>query len=186
MMRPIALALTFFVGCAVGALSFRVLPPLPPTLRTRRLLALSLRDLRRLAIDPLPSSVEWESRIDSRLAAMPDKTEPLQRAQLLAALSVGAEIIQLRQMSARPSLAAELDAALTALARGDSAKTRSQLAQIEHRLAALSDADPDVHCALRARASIVAISEALAEHAAYFGAAQPGHSRSRSKGLHPW
>jgi len=161
------------IGCGVGALSFRLLPPLPPALRTRRLLALSLRDLRCLAIDPLPSLVAWEGRNYSRLAAMPDKTEPLQRAQLLATLSVGTEIIQLRQMSARTSLGPELDAALTALARGNGGETRLQLAQLEHRLAALSDADPGVHRALRARANIVVISEALAEHAVYFDAGAP-------------
>jgi uncharacterized membrane protein YccC len=163
-------ALAVFVGCGAGALSFRLLPPLPPALRTRRLLALSLRDLRRLAINPLPNLVVWEGRNYSRLAAMPDKTEPLQRAQLLAALSVGTEIIQLRQISARISLGPELGAALAALAQGNSGETRLQLARLEHRLAILPDTDPGMQRALRARANIVAISETLAEHAAYFDA----------------
>ena len=34
-------ALAVFVGCAVAALLFRLLPPIPPALRTRRLLALA-------------------------------------------------------------------------------------------------------------------------------------------------
>ena len=36
-----------------------------------------------------------------RLAALPDQAEPLQRSQLLAALSVGTEIIQLRRIARR-------------------------------------------------------------------------------------
>ena len=42
-------ALAIVAGVGAGALSFRLLPPLSPALRTRRLLALTLRDLRRLA-----------------------------------------------------------------------------------------------------------------------------------------
>ena len=42
-------ALAIVIGSGVGALSFRLLPPLSPALRTRRLLALTLRDLRRVA-----------------------------------------------------------------------------------------------------------------------------------------
>ena len=49
-------ALSIFVGCGLAMLSFRLLPPLSPALRTERLLALTLRDLRHLAIDRVPSS----------------------------------------------------------------------------------------------------------------------------------
>src|SRR5205085_12326654 len=98
-------------GCAVAALLFRLLPPVPPALRARRLLALTLRDLRRLAIHPLPrNSEEWESSMDSRLAALPDSAEPLQRAQLLAALSVGGDILRLRSIYPSLGFDGELDA----------------------------------------------------------------------------
>ena len=46
-------ALAIVVGCSVAPLAFLLLPPLSPALRTRRLLALTLRDLRRLAVAPL-------------------------------------------------------------------------------------------------------------------------------------
>ena len=46
-------ALSIVVGSGVAALSFRLLPPLSPAFRTGRLLALTLRDLRRLAIGAL-------------------------------------------------------------------------------------------------------------------------------------
>jgi uncharacterized membrane protein YccC len=45
-------ALSIVAGYGAGALSFRLLPPLSPEFRTRRHLALTLRDLRRLATEP--------------------------------------------------------------------------------------------------------------------------------------
>src|SRR6201999_3204279 len=106
-------ALAIVVGCAVAPLAFLLLPPLSPALRVRRLLALTSRDLRRLAIAPvLPEPDNWESRIYGRLIALPDQATPLQRAQLLAALSVGSGIIGLRQMATHLGSTAELDGAL--------------------------------------------------------------------------
>jgi hypothetical protein len=57
------------------------------------MLALSLRDLRRLATGRRYR--DWFGHIGGRLVTVPDAATPLQRAQLLAALSVGSEIIQL-------------------------------------------------------------------------------------------
>ena len=118
-------ALAVFSGCAAAALSFGLLPPLSPAFRARRLLVLTLRDLRRLASDAFsPSTEEWEGRMYSRLAALPDSAEPLQRAQLLAALSIGNDILQLRHLPPVISLQPELDAALVALAQGKSNMAR--------------------------------------------------------------
>jgi len=55
----------------------------------------------------------------SRLAALPDQAEPLQRAQLLAALSVGTEIIRLRHMAPQLGLDCELDSVLKAPCAGE-------------------------------------------------------------------
>ena len=95
-------ALSVVVGCGVAPLAFCLLPPVSPALRARRLLSFTLHDLRRLAIgsEP-PRSDDWDGRVLGRLTALPDQAEPLQRARLLAALSVGAEIIRLRQMAAK-------------------------------------------------------------------------------------
>src|SRR5882762_2124171 len=61
-------ALAIVAGVGAGALSFRLLPPLSPALRTRRLLALTLRDLRRLATGVTsPSRDEWRGRVYDRL-----------------------------------------------------------------------------------------------------------------------
>ena len=64
--------------------------------------------------------------------------------------------------------AAELDAALEAVAQGNSAIAIARLHQLDGRLASAPDGGPETAIALRARARILVISEALAEHAAYF------------------
>ena len=168
------IALSVVVGCSVAPLSFRLLPPLSPALRARRLLSLTLRDLRRLATasEP-PRSDDWDGRVLGRLTALPDQAEPLQRARLLAALSVGAEIIQLRQMAPSLGAAAELDAAFEAFALGNSAIAIARLRQLDRRLASSPDAGQETLAALRARSRILVISEALAEHSSYFDAGAP-------------
>ena len=108
-----------------------------------------------------------------RLAALPDQAEPLQRAQLLAALSVGSEIVQLRHLAAHGGAAAELDAALAALAQGDSAIAIARLRELDRQLASGPDAGADEATALRVRARILVISEALSAHASYFDGGAP-------------
>jgi len=167
--------LAIVAGAGAAALAFRLLPPLSPGLRTHRLLAFSLRDLRSLTTGSTPwTANEWEGTIYSRLSALPEQAEPLQRAQLTAALSVGAEIIRLRHVAQRFDWDAELDKAFDALARGDSSVAIDRLARLDQRLAALPNTRPGARVRLRARSSILATSEALAQHAAYFdsGAAQ--------------
>jgi uncharacterized membrane protein YccC len=162
-------ALSVLVGCVVTALSFALLPPLSPAVRARRLLALTLRDLRRLAIAPMPPRWKtWEGRAYGRLAAMPDQAEPVQRARLLAALSIGGAIIRLRHAAPHLGVAAALDSALAAFAHGNSAGAIAGLRHLDRRLAAPSDGEPLAAAALRARGRILVVAEALAEHAAYF------------------
>jgi len=87
-------------GIGVAALSFRLILPLSPTFRTRRLMALTLRDLRRLAAGTIAWPIsDWRNRIYGRFSVLPDEAQPVQRSQLLAALSVGAEIITLRAIA---------------------------------------------------------------------------------------
>jgi uncharacterized membrane protein YccC len=167
-------ALAIVVGCGVAPLAFLLFPPLSPALRVRRLLALTSRDLRRLAIAPvLPTPDYWESRLYSRLTALPDQATPLQRAQLLAVLSVGTEIIGLRQMATHLRTTAELDAALNAIALGHSTEAIAKLRQFDDGLASTREAGAEATMALRARGRILVISEALAEHGAYFDVRTP-------------
>jgi uncharacterized membrane protein YccC len=162
-------ALAIVAGVGAAALALRLLPPLSPALRTHRLLALTLRDLRRQARGPIPRTAsEWESRIYSRLSALPEQAEPLQRAQLLAAISVGTEIIRLRHIARRLDLRGELDPALDAVAQGDGVVATERLGRLDRMLAARPGTRSGERVKLRARASILAVSEALAQHAAYF------------------
>jgi uncharacterized membrane protein YccC len=162
-------ALAIVAGSGVAAMAFRLVPPLSPALRARRLLALTLRDLRRLTRGPVPRTADdWQDRIYSRLSALPEQTEPLQRAQLVAALSVGTSIIRLRHIVRRFDLQVELASALAAVAAGDSVVASERLGQLDKSLAALPGTHPATQIGLRARASILSMSEALAEHGAYF------------------
>jgi uncharacterized membrane protein YccC len=164
-------ALAIVAGAGAAALSFRLLPPLSPAFRTRRLLALTLRALRSLATGPIPQTPnDWEGRVYGRLSVLPDAAEPLQRSQLVAALSVGNEIIQLRHIARQLALGSGLDAALEALAQGNSAIATTHLTLLDHALASLPGAGARAMAALRGRDSILTISEALTQHAAYFDA----------------
>jgi uncharacterized membrane protein YccC len=162
-------ALTIIAGAGAGALSYRLLPPLSPAYRTRRLLALTLRDFRRLATGPLPGTPQdWEQRMYARFALLPDQAQPLQRSWLTAALSAGTKIIRLRHLH-QFELSPKLGAALEAIAGADCARAIEILAEID---AALTARPGDA--ALRARGLILAISVALTQHAAYFAAGEPG------------
>jgi uncharacterized membrane protein YccC len=162
-------ALPAIAGCGVAALVFALLPPLPPAVRVRRLLALALCDLRGLAvIRRLPTFEDWEGRMYGRLMALPEQSTPSERARLLAALSVGTEIIHLRRFAARFGAAAQLDAALKAFARGNSEIATGLLRQIDRDLVSQSDAECPTTPMLRMRGRLLIICEALSEHAAYF------------------
>jgi uncharacterized membrane protein YccC len=162
-------ALAIVIGCSVAPLAFRLLPPLSPTLRPRRLLASTSRDLHHLAVAAVvPASDDWQSRVCSRLTALPDQAEPLQGAQLLAALSVGTGIIDLRHVAARLDTTTALDAALRDFAQGSSAAAVAKLQQFDDRLSLARENGANAVMALRARGRILLICEALAEHGRYF------------------
>lgn len=157
-------ALGIVVGACGATLAFRLIPPLSPAYRTRRLLDLALSDLRRLLRRRVVSTIHaWDDRGTGRLSALPDSAEPLQRARLLAAVLTGAEVIRLRRGARRFGLDVLLDAALMRLASGDVAGATEGLAQLDQRLEARQ-----TPAAIRARARILAISGALTQHPAYF------------------
>lgn len=162
--------LAAFAGMGVVMLALVLLPPLWPAVRARRLLALTLRDLRRLAAGKTWSMADdWEGRTYRRLAALPEQIEPLQLARIVAAASVGTEIIRLRHLAHRLGLGAETDVALAAVSQGYNTIATERLAQIDHRLAALPDnAKLRMSIKLRARGSIRVIQEALTQYASYF------------------
>jgi len=164
-------AVALVVGSAAGALAFRLVPPLSPASRTRRLLWLTLRDLRHLATGH--AFDDWSGHVHGRLSVMPAEATPLQRAQLLAALSAGTEIMRLRNGARRLGLSASLGAAFAAMAKGNSDIAITHLTRFDGLLAALGDTRPERQMLLRARSSILVLSEVLTEHTAYFDAGAP-------------
>jgi hypothetical protein len=82
---------------------------------------------------------------------------------------VGCEIIRLRNICHRLDLGSGLDEALELLVGGSSAAAVAKLANLDDALT-VRPGTP----ILRARAGLLAISEALTEHAAYFEEVAPG------------
>jgi len=156
-------ALAIVAGCAAGALSFRLIPPLSQRLRSQRLLALSLRDLRRLAADPTRRQRSWEERLYGRIAALPADAEPRQRGVLVTALTVGNSIVSLRQTASQLGFAGEFDAALRHFSSGECSAMMTQLEAADRKLA--DDDDPAI---MRARGQLLAIRDALSDHRVYF------------------
>ena len=164
-------AIALVSGIAFAALAMRLMPPMSPVNRARRLLALSLRDVRRLTHGKLPpSSAEWEAKMYSRLSALPVSVDILQGARLAAALSVGSGIIRLRRIARRFGLDAELRGTMAAIATGDSAAGMRELDRFDRALADLPPALPGSRLRLRARGTILSIADVLSEHASYFDA----------------
>jgi len=164
-------ALALCAGCAIGVLSFQLLPPLTPAARTQRLLRSTLRDLRKMAEGPLPLRPDaWRGLIDARLADLPDSAQPLQRARIVAALSAGTEMIRLGRLIRRLSLSSSLSPALRELAQGHSVPASVVLARLEMTLSA----KPVTRCIRRltshARGSALALTEVLTQHSTYFDA----------------
>jgi uncharacterized membrane protein YccC len=164
--------LAIVTGISFAALAFLLMPPLPPAMRARRLLALALRDLRRLAAGLSPAIVtDWESRIYSRLAALPPQVDPLQFARTVAALSVGTELVRLRRLARRLHLGPDFRLALDAIAHGRSAAAVERLTELDRKLAVGAGVGGERSARLRARGSMQATAEALMRHRAYFDSA---------------
>jgi uncharacterized membrane protein YccC len=162
-------AIAILAGIAFGVVTMLAIPPLSPATRTERLLALTLADLRRLAKRASPGRQDqWESRGVARLLAMPDQAEPLERAELTAAVAVGKEIARLRHIAPRFVPRAMVEAALVGLADGRSGDAIDRLGDIDRRAAELPRIGSGNRILLRLRASILVISGQLSEFASYF------------------
>ena len=163
--------LAILAGTIMGATFMRLMPPISPGRRTRRLLHLTLRDLRRVATGRRRfSSVTWAGLISRRLAALPAQATLEDEALLLAGLSVGEAAIAL--VSARRRLAAQdaLDRAFASLAEADVAGTRRWLAAFRDGQAG----ERPVPAGFHAAAIATLIDDALARHPEFFGSMATG------------
>jgi uncharacterized membrane protein YccC len=163
-------ASSILVGIAVGALAMRILPPLSPEIRTSRLLTLTLADLRRLAkrASSRRQDDDWEGRGVARLLAMPDQAEPVERAELVAAMAVGNEIVRLRCVVPRFVPGAAVDTALEALAEGRSGEATERLKDIDRQLAALPSTRSGSRIVLGLRAGLLMVCGQLASYPSYY------------------
>ena len=130
-------AIAILAGIAFGVIAMLILPPMSPAIRTQRLLALTLRDFRRLVRrDPPGNPGDWESMGVARLLAMPDQAEGQERTELAAIVAVGKEIVRLRHIAPRFAPSAMVDAVLEPLAEGRSSEAIARLDDLDRRVAA--------------------------------------------------
>ncbi len=161
-------SLALVAGCLAACMSFRLIPALMPAYRIRRLLDLTLADLRRLAKGG--SHGDWSGHVLGRVVALPPEASPLQRAQLMTALSVGSEILQLRYLARWLGVNTDLERALMPVSLGNCTAAISELTRLDATLSAKNATSAATQTILRARSSVIVLSEALSDHAAFFDA----------------
>lgn len=87
--------LAILAGATLGAAAHRLLPPLPHAIRSWLLLRATRTDLARIARGAWrPEIVAWEARQYARLVGLPSDASLIDHARLLAALSVGRELLR--------------------------------------------------------------------------------------------
>lgn len=154
-------AFAIFAGSAAGTLFFILLPPPGPEWRARRLIRLSVRDLRRLMRGRRQADARgWRALLTRRLESMPPQASPELHGTLLALLAMGMAIQQLRAAVTDGEAATALAEALAALAVG---RTAAALARLES-LDRLAGASGGAAC-VTVRAQVAVLSEAVARHA---------------------
>ena len=158
-------ALTIIVGICLAACAYRLVPPLSATWRVRRLLALTLRDLRALAAGRRRrTQANWLGLMTARLGSMPDAS-PGDLGCALAGLTAGQTIIWLRGEADGLEGKDILASALGDLAAG-------RVADARHGLARYAASQPDRADGLRAQAETALLGGILEQYAAFFGQAR--------------
>lgn len=156
-------------GVGIAILGIRLLPPISQAERARRLAALTLRDLRRLAASPFShSAASWQDRIHGRLAPMPDQADPVQGARVVAALAVGTELIRLSRAGTRLGNPAGVEAVAANIAEGRPHEAVTCLETLDRTLAEQPVETRLARTMMGARSNIAAVREALLQHGDYF------------------
>ena len=160
-------ALGIVGGCMAGAIALTVIPPVPMRIRADRLIGLTLRDLRRMAAGRGRLSADaWESRVYARLIALPEDVDPAYGLRLVAALSVGLQVIRLQTLPDRPDpLGQDIDETLRALAAGDGFAMMAGLDRIDRDAAAAAND----RLTLRIRTAVQVIRDVMPRHGVDFG-----------------
>ena len=161
-------ALAIVAGCLVGAAALVVIPPIPARTRAARLVALTMRDLQRMASGRrTPSPAAWQTLVYARLVAMPEGVEGSFPSDLVAILTLGLQVLRLQGTSGQGS--ADIAAGLRAVARSDLHGMGVDLDRADATLARTA-ADPrsgDI-AALRIRTAIQIIRDVVRQHPGTF------------------
>ncbi|MFG1239484.1 FUSC family protein [Xanthobacter autotrophicus DSM 597] len=155
-------ALTIVGGTAAGLVCFIILPVLSPQTRTRRLLALSVRDVRRLAARARPGdAARWRALMTRRAEDLPPQASDDEARRLLALFALGRTIIFLRAALAGED-AEQFTSACVALGDGRPAAARDACAELAARLdeAAATPAATQIRAQI---ATLIGTLDALAE-----------------------
>lgn len=156
-------------GVAIALLGIRLLPPLPQDVRARRLAALTLRDLRRLAANPLGrSAAAWDSRLHGLLAPMPERADLIQGARIVAALALGGDLIRLARSALHLDVLPPFQTVAGHIASGRTAAAIEALQRLDGLLVQRTTEPGQFRTIMGARSNIAAIREALLQHSAYF------------------
>ncbi|MCQ8279606.1 FUSC family protein [Acetobacteraceae bacterium KSS8] len=149
-------------GVVVGLLGFRLFPPLSKEWKVQRLLALTLRDVRRFAAGRKRRAAEdWLGLLITRVGALPGGTDPADRARLVSGLNAGTQVLRLRNLQAGIAQPGQLESSLGLLAQGEVERCADGLRD-------LARVQPDDAAGLRAQVEITLLSDTLLRHAPYF------------------
>ncbi len=162
-------ALPSLLGVCAAAVALSLIPPVPPKIRAANLLAATLAELRNHLTRPGPIGMAvWEARLYGRLAAMPAGAAPIDRGRLVAALTIGREVLQLRSLATGTSVSGDLQDCFQDVARGLLAEAFSGLSTIDRRLVR-APLPAGAVATMRARAALQSLAEALDSHPVFFG-----------------
>lgn len=161
------IALTIITGNIIATLFFIIVPGLSPEVRARRLLALSARDLRRLAANsPARDGARWTAVMTRRVEDLPPRATDAQAAGLLSLFALGRALIVLHQTLANTAELGVLSRASAELAAGQPTRACIAFGHLERALAEQAASQPaEAAASLPARAQVRIITDTLQAHA---------------------
>jgi uncharacterized membrane protein YccC len=154
-------ALGIVGGCLAGALALVLIPPIPQEIRADRLVRLTVRDLRRIAAGRSRMTPDpWQHRVYARLIALPEGVDLIYGSRLVAALSMGLQVLRLRSLAGEDRVGDGLRDGLGRLAVGDVDGMLGKLQRIGSDLQDHGDGDAD----LRILTAIQVVSDVVRQH----------------------
>ncbi|MGI3900663.1 MAG: FUSC family protein [Janthinobacterium lividum] len=143
-------ALGIVGGCLAGALALVLIPPVPREIRAARLVRLTVRELRGMAAGRSRWAPDhWQHRVYARLMALPEGVDPIHGSRLVAALSMGLQVLRVRSLAGADAVGVELRDSLDRLAVGDIDGMLAGLSRVDAALESADEADLRIPTALQ-------------------------------------